>query len=170
MNAFYYALQNRTVKSNVCVFTEYTSRGQRSFAGSSSCSHHSIMPNVHHLQRWPSIKPVFGRVAAGVSTNKCYANLANKMPWIIIELMLAHRLRRWPNIKRMIVQRLVFAGLETHTKLWTNVDLMLGHRLRRWPNIESTLVQRHAFTRTATAPLYHWLFLTVYKRVNNLNL
>ena len=45
--------------------------------------------------------------------------------------MLAHRLRRWPNIKPALRQRLVFTGLLTHTA--TRIY---------WPVIPSVTVTR----------------------------
>ena len=35
---------------------------------------------------------------------------ANTRRWANTDLMLVHRLRRWPNMKSAFVQRLVFAG------------------------------------------------------------
>ena len=42
--------------------------------------------------------------------------------------MLAHRLRRWPNIKASLFQYHVFPGwVRDDDPVWPNVDLMLAH-------------------------------------------
>ena len=81
-----------------------------------------------------------------------------------VGLLLAHRLRRWPNNNPTLGECLVFAGhppntptrcrfhdesrvrmavwrYPANTKHWTNVRLLLGRRRRRWPNINPTLGQ-----------------------------
>ena len=55
-----------------------------------------------------SVSPV---IPCGDQCNQCVACPANTTPWTSVCLLLAHRLRRWPNIKTTVVQRLVFAGL-----------------------------------------------------------
>ena len=87
---------------------------------------------------------------------------ANTRRWPSVWLILAHRLRRQPNIIPTLGQRLVFAGmaavvavntltasttLPANTKLWINVVLMLGQRRRRWANIKATVVQCVVFDR-----------------------
>ena len=70
-----------------------------------------------------------------------------------VVLMLAHRLRRWPTIKMTLVERLLFAGLQSpmsicsHLKLYPLSDITANtkhlydiyttsaHRLRRWSNV-----------------------------------
>ena len=67
--------------------------------------------------------------------------------WSNVDLMFGHRLRRWPNIKPTLSQRLLFAEMiqfpitPTNWRRWADIDLMLVHRLRRWPSIKPALVQ-----------------------------
>ena len=70
---------------------------------------------------------------------KLYPNKRQALTCVV--LMLAHRLRRWPNVKTTLVKR-IFAGMEfksANTKQSPAVDSMLAHRLRRWSNIEPTV-------------------------------
>ena len=43
---------------------------------------------------------------------------ANTIQWSEVDMMLAHRLRRWPNIKATLNQCIVFAG----SRLWGKVE------------------------------------------------
>ena len=61
----------------------------------------------------------------------------NTRRWTNADLMLAHRLRRWPNIKSALVQRLVFAGyfwklLEYHIYL---VELIVKRATFLWTRL-----------------------------------
>ena len=78
---------------------------------------------------------------------------ANTTRWNNDVLMLAQRLRRWPNIKTSLFQRFVFAGSgcpwrflliynPAYTRGCINVGLMLVQRRRRWANVKPTLIQR----------------------------
>ena len=71
-----------------------------------------------------------------------------KSRWVFRCWMLAHRLRRWPNIKPAPVQCIVFAGLPSQQT--QDVEpmffLMLVPRLRRWSNIKTTSAQCIVFT------------------------
>ena len=55
--------------------------------------------------------------------------------------MLAHCLRRWPNLKPALHECVVFDLYPENTRHGAIGGLMLGHRLRRWPNIDPTLAQ-----------------------------
>ena len=70
--------------------------------------------------------------------------------------MLAHRLRRWANIKPAIGQRVVFAGKALLATLshWPNAGLMLGRRRTRWANIKPALVQRLLVAGYAVHPAF----------------
>ena len=61
---------------------------------------------------------------------------ANTRRWTNADLMLAHRLRRWPNIKSALVQRLMFAGY--HWKL-------LEYRIKKQIYLVGLFVKRATF-------------------------
>ena len=63
------------------------------------------------------------------------------MYWPIAGILLAHSLRRLPNIKPALSQRLMFTKLSANTTGWNNDVLMLSKGLRRWPNIKILLFQ-----------------------------
>ena len=81
---------------------------------------------------------------------------ANTKHVFIADLMLVHRLRRWPEIESTLYERscfnweLAFTVAErlTYTTHLPNVWLMLAHRLRRWPNIGQTLDRCVVFAGT----------------------
>ena len=52
-----------------------------------------------------------------------YMYLANTTRWPSVGLMLAHRLRRWPNIKPALGQRLVFAGITTDDLAFSSASI-----------------------------------------------
>ena len=63
--------------------------------------------------------------------------------------MFAHRLRRWPDIRTTLAQRLVFVGyiIPSYTRRCPDVGPTLCHRLRRWPSIGPTSGQCLVFAR-----------------------
>ena len=77
---------------------------------------------AHRLRRWPSI-----------------SSIGSSIP----------ELRRWPNIKPALHQRLVFSGKTEispgNQGRWLNAGLMLGQRRRRWLSINPALGQRLVF-------------------------
>ena len=67
--------------------------------------------------------------------------------------MLAHRLRRWPNIETTLSKCPVFAGrlptmtgsiglIPADSRRWINAGLALVQRRRRWTNVKPTLIER----------------------------
>ena len=65
----------------------------------------------------------------------------NMRRWTNVGLLLAHRLRRWPNSKPMLGQRLMFAGLDMSSQSFS-------------PSVQ-TLVRRHRYgDMTAAQPLW----------------
>ena len=60
---------------------------------------------------WYSIKPTLGDHLHGFDRAAPLSFPANTRRQTNVDLMLAHRLRRWPNIKTTLFQRLVSAGL-----------------------------------------------------------
>ena len=50
--------------------------------------------------------------------------------WPNVGLLLAHRLRRWPNSKPALDQRLVFAGMYTHPQ---SIIILHSHVYQRYP-------------------------------------
>ena len=82
-----------------------------------------------------------------------------------VGLLLVHRLRRWPNRKPALRQRLMFAGLGMSlTKQSPNACSMLVNRLRRWPNIESALGESLLFAGYITdgVPPCMWPYIYIY--------
>ena len=58
-----------------------------------------------------------------------YKNPSNTIHWPNVELMLAHRLRRWPNINPTFVHGIVFAGKGTGMSRFCRPPC---HRPRHW--------------------------------------
>ena len=69
----------------------------------------------------------------------------NTTRWPNAESMLAHRLRRWPNLAPALGQYIVFNVVRFIIS--PKVGVMLAHRLRRWPNITPTLFECFVPTR-----------------------
>ena len=109
-------------------------------------------------RRWTIIRTALGQCIVFASRATFPAN---SQCWVNAGLLLGHRLGRWPNSNRALVQRgvcwlgmlsgtsevqcIVFASRATfpaNSQFWVNAGLLLGHRLGRWPNSNRALVQR----------------------------
>ena len=78
---------------------------------------------------------------------RCRVHPSRHKTWNQHWFTLAHRPRRWTNVKPTFIQRILPAGMYilANTRHWTNVSSMLARRLRRRPNIDPTLVQSIVF-------------------------
>ena len=91
--------------------------------------------------------------------------------WPNVGLLLVHRLRRWPNRKPALRQRLMFLGWDCRllhslpvSRRSPNACSMLVNRLRRWPNIESALAASLLFAGYITdgVPPCMWPYIYIY--------
>ena len=120
---------------------------------------------VIRISQWTYLSPILiplstlCKIVSGITISLMFHDIttrtplatlpAETMPWTDASLMLAHRLRRWTNIKPAFDQRLVFAGLgggvtETEPSRGCTMQAKsweLSHRQpinflgdRRWPN------------------------------------
>ena len=74
-------------------------------------------------------------------TTACNCIPANTKRWHSAGLMLAHRLRRWSNIKPALCQHLVFAGISISILYSGETGLPMRHsKIKRWyPIMEAIL-------------------------------
>ena len=74
---------------------------------------------AHRRWRWASISPAL-RQRVVFSWTHCICITANTIHWASVGLLLAHRLRRWPNIMSTMAQFIFFPGIlfQCDTAVW----------------------------------------------------
>ena len=85
-------------------------------------------------QHWNNI----GSMSSVCGNTRAANNPVNTIPWNNAGLILAHRLRLWPNIRPTLLQRLVFFCKH---ETFDHAGLRLAHHLRCWANLKAKLVQ-----------------------------
>ena len=109
-----------------------------------SCIFHVYLMYIFHVYFTVAIWKSWNtrvRYVYGWHTDDIYThwNLA------IVDLILDHRLRRWPNNKAKLGRRLAFAGLNlwlnpAESMRWIDVSLTLVHRIRCRTNVKPKVI------------------------------
>ena len=66
---------------------------------------------VHHLRRWPNIRPTLAECVVLNHDTAKRDYPANIRHWANAGLLVGQRRRRWANSKPTLAQRLMFAGI-----------------------------------------------------------
>ena len=118
-------------------------------------------------RRWPGIGSTPEFISAVLSTQtdshktqSCARSVspANTTPWINAGFMLAHRLRRWTNIKPALVQGVVLAGFRWSRRTFPRDLYCEGFPLTKyislkWPLIPKSNVRQYSTTTSTSRPI-----------------